>query len=193
MGLLSQHMSKPGKRYWVGVKRVLRYIKGTLDDDMQYKATNADGVMNSLRGYADADCTGDKTTQKSISIYMFQIGSCTVSWDQSVSRLSLFHQLRLNMWLYLTQKQSAIWLQILLNGMIFDQEKSTTMSEDNEGTIELVKNPSYYLQTKYNDINFHHTPDAVATKKIHLQYCPAQEVIADLLTKGLSRPHTVHL
>ena len=90
-------------------------------------------------------------------------------------------------------KQGAIWLQTLLNGMIFDQEKSTTMFEDNEGTIELVKNPSYYLQTKYNDINFHHTPDAVATKKIHLQYCPAQEVIADLLTKGLSRPHTVHL
>ena len=79
MGLLSQHMSKPGKRYWVGVKRVLRYIKGTLDDDMQYKATNVDGVMNSLRGYADADCTGDMMTRKSISIYMFQIGSYTVS------------------------------------------------------------------------------------------------------------------
>ena len=97
------------------------------------------------------------------------------------------------MWLYLTQKQGAIWLQTLLNGMIFDQEKSTTMFEDNEGTTELVKNPSYCLQTNYNDINFHHTPDAVATKKINLQYCPTQEMIADLLRKGLSRPHTVYL
>ena len=31
VGVLSQHMSKPCKQHWVGVKRVLRYVKGTID------------------------------------------------------------------------------------------------------------------------------------------------------------------
>ena len=64
-------MSNPGKQHWVGVKRDLRYIKGALGYRLQYKATNVDGVMNSLCGYADADWAGDMTTQKSTSGYVF--------------------------------------------------------------------------------------------------------------------------
>ena len=29
--VLSQHISRPGKQHWIGVERVIRYIKGTLD------------------------------------------------------------------------------------------------------------------------------------------------------------------
>ena len=45
VGVLSQHMSNPGKQHWVGVKRVHRYIKGTLYYGLQYKAANVDGVI----------------------------------------------------------------------------------------------------------------------------------------------------
>ena len=38
-------MSNPGKKYWFGVKPVLRNIKGTLYYELQYKATNVDGVI----------------------------------------------------------------------------------------------------------------------------------------------------
>ena len=62
------------------------------------------------------------------------------------------------------------------------------MFEDNQNAIELTKKSSHHSQSKHIDIKFHHVRDAVATKKIHLQYCPTQEMIADLLTKGLSRP-----
>ena len=55
MGVLSQRMSKTGKQHRVSVKRVLHYIEGTPDYGLQYKATNVDGVTNSLHGYTDAD------------------------------------------------------------------------------------------------------------------------------------------
>ena len=42
VGVLSQHMLKPGKQHWVGVKRVLRYIKGTLDYGLAYEASNTE-------------------------------------------------------------------------------------------------------------------------------------------------------
>ena len=67
------------------------------------------------------------------------------------------------------------------------------MFEDNQGTIELTKDPSHHSLTKHIDIKFHNVRDAFATKKIHIQYCSTQEMVADLLTEGLSRPQFVKL
>ena len=59
----------------------------------------------------------------------------------------------------------------------------TTMFQDSQGFIELAKNPSHHSRMKHINIKFHHVRDAVATKKIHLQYCPTQEMIANLQRK----------
>ena len=48
----SHFMGKPGKQHWKGVKRVLRYIKGTLDYCLKYSATEKEIT---LCGYSDAD------------------------------------------------------------------------------------------------------------------------------------------
>ena len=114
---------------------------------------------------------------------MSQLGCSTVSWR---SKRRLIVALSSNEAEYVTQQ--AIWPRTLLNCMGFNQEKPTTMFEDNHLTTELTKNLSQHSRTKYADIKFHHVRDAVATKKIYLQYCPTQEMITDLLPKGLSRP-----
>ena len=62
------------------------------------------------------------------------------------------------------------------------------MFEDNQGAIELAKNPSHHSRTKHIDIKYHHVRDTVARKVISLSYCPTDEMDADLLTKGLPRP-----
>ena len=36
MGTLSQHMFNPSKEHWIGVKRVLRYVKGTLSCELKF-------------------------------------------------------------------------------------------------------------------------------------------------------------
>lgn len=72
--------------------------------------------------------------------------------------------------------------------MGFNQSKPTRMFEDNQGAIELAKNPSHHSRTKHIDIKFHHVRDSVVARKISLQYCPTQDMIADALTKGLPRP-----
>ena len=53
IGALSQFMSNPGKEHWSGVKRVLRYIKGTLNYGLKFESTNNGNV--DLSGFADAD------------------------------------------------------------------------------------------------------------------------------------------
>ena len=186
VGVLSQHMSKPGKQHWIGVKRILRYLKGTLNYGFIYKSSDSDD--NTLFGYADADWAGDVSTRKSTSGYVFKIGSSTISWRskrQSIVALSSTEAEYVSL---SHATQEAIWLRALLHDMGFNQSKPTMMFEDNQGAIELSKNPSHHSRTKHIDIKFHHVRDAVISKKIDLRYCPTQHMIADILTKGLPRP-----
>ena len=56
VGQLSQHMVRPGKEHWSGVKRVLRYLKGTLDFGLHFDASSTEDFK--LQGFSDADWAG---------------------------------------------------------------------------------------------------------------------------------------
>lgn len=58
--------------------------------------------------------------------------------------------------------------------------------EDNQGSIAIEKNPIVHTHTKHNDIRYYYIREAVEDKVIILQYCPSQEIIANILTKPLS-------
>ena len=38
VGVLSQFMANPGPEHWSGVKRVWRYIRGTLDQGLKFES-----------------------------------------------------------------------------------------------------------------------------------------------------------
>ena len=40
VGALSQFMSKPSSEHWIGVKRMLHYVKGTLDYGLKFEASS---------------------------------------------------------------------------------------------------------------------------------------------------------
>ena len=76
MGMLSQFMQSPSQTHWTAVKRVLRYIKGTLDYGLKF--SYSDNFV--LYGYSDSDWAGCVMSRKSTSGHVFRIGECTVSW-----------------------------------------------------------------------------------------------------------------
>ena len=69
VGVLSQFMSNPTQEHWSAVKRIFRYIKGTLNYSLQFVSSKANDIT--LYGYADVDWAGDFDTRKSTSEYVF--------------------------------------------------------------------------------------------------------------------------
>ena len=53
VNILSKYMARPGKEHMEGVKRILRYIKGTTNYGLCYNAKKDSCI---LAGYSDADC-----------------------------------------------------------------------------------------------------------------------------------------
>jgi hypothetical protein len=177
-------MSKPSKEHWQGVKRILRYIKGTINYGLIFKAEDNKGI---LAGYSDADWAGDIDTRRSTSWYVFQICGSTVSWcskrQSSVSRSSTEAEyIALSM-----ASQEAVWLSRLLENVGVKQEEPILIYEDNQGAIELSRKPKFHNRTKHIDIAHHFIREKVKDKVIYVKYCETEQMLADIMTKPLSK------
>ena len=58
---------------------------------------------------------------------------------------------------------------------------------DNQGALALVKNPYLYKRLKYIDVCYHYIRDLAEKKKLEIKYVPTTEILADRLTKPLTR------
>jgi len=86
-----------------------------------------------------------------------------------------------------TASQEAVWLRRLLESVLKKQDKPATLYEDNQGAIELTKNPKFHNRTKHIDVSYHYAREQVDNKKISIKYCRTENMLADVMTKGLSK------
>ncbi|XP_050117705.1 secreted RxLR effector protein 161-like [Malus sylvestris] len=71
------YMERPTKLHLQAAKRVLRYLKGTIDFGLFYKKRGNEDLI----GYTDNDYAGDQDDRKSTSGYVFMLSSKAVSWS----------------------------------------------------------------------------------------------------------------
>ena len=79
VGVVSRYISNQGKWHWMVVKWILRYLRGTKNQELCFVVSNI-----SLQGYVDSYMTVDGDNTRSTTWCVFPIGGKTVSW---VSRM----------------------------------------------------------------------------------------------------------
>ncbi|XP_066335138.1 uncharacterized mitochondrial protein AtMg00810-like [Miscanthus floridulus] len=78
VGYISRFMERPTMEHLQAVKRILRYVAGTLDYGLHYgRAPDTARFV----GYCDSDLAGDVDTSKSTTGTIFFLGDCLVSWQ----------------------------------------------------------------------------------------------------------------
>ncbi|XP_019090161.1 PREDICTED: uncharacterized protein LOC109128401 [Camelina sativa] len=70
-------MHDPREIHFKALKRILRYVKGTLDFGLQLYPTTSTGLV----AYTDADWAGCPTTRRSTSGYCIFHGDKLISWS----------------------------------------------------------------------------------------------------------------
>ena len=182
VGILSQFMSDPSEHHWRGIKRVLRYLKGTLEYGIQFLGSDVQ-----LIGFADADWAGDLDTRCSTSGYVFQVGNATVSWNSKRQKTVARSSTEAEYVALSNAAQEAIWLRRLLNDLGVDVSSPTVIYEDNNGAIELSTNAKNHKRTKHIDIAYHFARERVHSGELKVIHCPTKEMTADIMTKGLPK------
>lgn len=82
--------------------------------------------------------------------------------------------------------KEAKWLRQLLDEMNEAISAPTLIYEDNQGCIDLVRYNKFSFKTKHIDKKYKMIRDFVKKKIIECEYCPSDEMVADVLTKPLS-------
>jgi hypothetical protein len=83
--------------------------------------------------------------------------------------------------------QEVVWLRRLLTDLGVDVSSPTMILEDNQGAIDLSKNPKHHNRTKHIDVSYHFTRERMAMKEVDVGYIPTGDNVADIMTKGLGR------
>ncbi|XP_066361312.1 secreted RxLR effector protein 161-like [Miscanthus floridulus] len=84
VGYVSRFMEGPREDHWAMVKRLLRYVKRTMDQGIIFPKT--DGSRLQLTVFSDADMAGDIDGRRSTSGVLVFLGLAPISW------LSLKHK-----------------------------------------------------------------------------------------------------
>lgn len=72
VGCVSRYMENPGREHWTAMKRIFRYLKGTLNLGLQFDR-DVSAKFKGCHGYCDADWANDDDTRRSVtgSIFLF--------------------------------------------------------------------------------------------------------------------------
>ncbi|XP_020266632.1 uncharacterized protein LOC109842134 [Asparagus officinalis] len=175
VGLVSRYMETPNESHWLAAKRILRYIKGTLNLGLFY----AYDENAQLVGYSDSDWGGDQDERKSTTGYVFYLGSTAFSWTSKKQGVVALSSCEAEYVAAASTVCEAIWLRNILKELDHPQEDSTVIFVDNKSAIQLAKNPVHHGRSKHIDTRFHFLT-------IELKHCHTTEQVADIFTKPLS-------
>jgi hypothetical protein len=78
VGYISRFMEKPTVEHLMAIKRVLRYIAGTIDLGCHF---GRKGNTSELVGYSDSDLAGDVDTRQSTTGLLFFLGHSLITWQ----------------------------------------------------------------------------------------------------------------
>ena len=73
---VAKYCSAPKQEHWQAIKRILRYLQGTVEHGLKYPRKHVQDCV----GYSDADWAGDTNDRKSTSGYVFQLNGTSISW-----------------------------------------------------------------------------------------------------------------
>ncbi|PRQ44691.1 putative RNA-directed DNA polymerase [Rosa chinensis] len=192
-----QFMTSPTDIHYAAVKRILRYLKGTLDKGIFYRSCGALHDAVNIKAFCDADWAGEVIQKRSTTGFVVYLGLCPVSWQSkkqgSVSRSSTESEYR-----SLANTAAEIsWLRHLLCDLKIRVPCAPLLKCDNLSALALASNPVFHSKIKHLDNDFHFVRERVQHNDLRLEYVSTTEQTADVLTKGLASPifrtHCVNL
>lgn len=182
VGLLSRFMQTPRKPHLDAIRKVLRYIKTTIN----YGIVSKREPMCKLSGFCDADYAGDLNTRRSTTGYVFMLGSSAVSWSSKRQPTVSLSTTEAEYRAAAMAAQESVWLIQLLKNLNQEVDYKIPLFCDNLSSIQLAKNPMFHARTKHVEVHYHFIHEKVLKGEIDLQYVKTSEQVADAFTKGLS-------
>ncbi|KAM1157994.1 hypothetical protein ACFX1X_028850 [Malus domestica] len=177
-----QFLHCPRDTHFQAVKRILRFLKGSVVQGLWFKK----GSLQ-LTAFSDADWAGCVFYRRSTSGYCVYLGPNLISWSAkkqaTVARSSTEAEYRS---LALTAAELT-WICKIFKDITFPLSHTPTLWCDNVSAISLASNLVFHARTKHVEIDYHYIRELVLAGLVKVLYVSTEHQIADIHTKSLSK------
>lgn len=180
---VSRYLENPDETNICAVKRIFKYIKGTIDHGIVYNLTN----KMYLHCFSDADYAGDVETRRSTSGAVTTLCGGAISWQSQRQKCVSLSTTESEYIAASEAVKDLVWLQKLFCELTRATTACSTLYLDNQSAIKLIKNPEFHKRTKHIDVRYHFIREHYEDDLFKIEYVPSEQQLADLFTKSLPR------
>ena len=184
VGYVSRCMQRPTMEHQQAVKRIIRYVAGTLDHGLYYP--RCPGGAHFIR-YNDSDHAGDIDTSKSTSGIIFFLGKCLVSWQLVKQPVVAMSSCEADYVAASTASTQALWLAQLLSDLLGRDTGAVDFRVDSKSALALARNPVFHERSKHIRVRYHFIRGCLEEGSVKASYINTKDELADLFTKPLGR------
>nr|GFB42060.1 copia protein [Tanacetum cinerariifolium] len=178
--LCARYQAKPTEKHLKEVKRIFRYLRGTINTGLCY--TKDSGFE--LIGFSDVDYAGCKDSFKSTSGGAQFLREKLVSWSskkQDCTALSTAEAEYVSLSACCAQ---VLWMRTQLTDYGFHFDKILIYC-DSKSAIAISCNPVQHSRTKHIAVRYHFIKEHVEKGTIELYFVKTDYQLADIFTKAL--------
>ena len=179
--LCARFQANPKESHLIAVKRILRYLKGTINLGLWYPRHNTFDLI----AYSDADFAGCKVDRKSTSGACHFLGHSLVSWASKKQNSVALSTAEAEYVAAGSSCAQVLWMTHTVKdfGLEF---KNVPIKCDNTSAINLTRNPIQHSRTKHIEIRHHFIRDHVQKGDVSIEFINTKHQLADIFTKPLS-------
>lgn len=148
--------------HWKAVKRILRYLRGTIN----YKLKYSKGIDDGLVGFSDADWASDIDKRRSCTGYFFKMSNGAITWGSKRQPTVALSSAETEYMALSSAVQEAVWLKQfgaeLCNGL----SESIRLFSDSQSAIKLAESDGFRQRSKHIDIRHHYIREKVEDKTV---------------------------
>lgn len=179
VNVLSRKQTNFNSNDWIQVKRVFRYLRGTLDLGLQYKSEK-DG----LDCYVDASLGMNDETGKSTSGLVIMLFGDVICWrSKKQTHVALSSSEAEYIAMSLACKELTCYKEMCKK--LIKLDVLPTLYEDNNAAIKLAKSDESKALKHIVKLSYHYVRLEVANKNLNIKWVNTKDQIADILTKAL--------
>ncbi|KAJ9548922.1 hypothetical protein OSB04_021465 [Centaurea solstitialis] len=174
------YMHDPREPHFHALKRILRYIRGTLTHGLQIHVSPSSDLI----AYTDADWGGCPASRRSTSGYCVTT-LCLGHPNVKMSSRALVPKPNI------VESPMPLPRQVgseisFANSTDRPPTKATIVYCDNMSAVYMSSNPVQHQRTKHIEMDIHFVRDKVAIGHVRVLHVPSSSQYADIFTKGLS-------
>ena len=161
-----QFMANPNEDHWKAVKRILRYLKGTIEYGLLLSPHSYNHPVP-LVAFCDGDWGSDPDDRRSTSGSCIFFGPNLISWAAKKQTLVARSSTEAEYRSLANTVAELLWIQSLLTELHIPFSVPKVFC-DNVGTVALTQNPVLHTRTKHMELDIFFVREKVLSKHLEV-------------------------